>query len=116
LTELIQAAHVQDLIIADPNEVHNVLASLNLPLYLTTNFVSFMNEMLTARGRKAARELCRWNERLDGLPSIFEERPDYVPTPEEPLVYHFFGTDEELDSGVLTEDNWGIAWMILNSV
>ncbi len=111
LTELIQSAHLQDLIAADPNEVHNVLASLNLPLYLTTNFVSFMSEVLTVRGRKPTRELCRWNERLDGLPSIFEERPDYVPTSEEPLIYHFFGTDEEVDSVVLTEDNY-FDWLV----
>ena len=96
----------QDLVADDPNEVHRVLASLNLPLYLTTNFDSFMTEALAARGRQPTRELCRWNERLDGLPSIFEEQPDYVPTPEEPLVYHFFGTDGKPDSLVLTEDNY----------
>ena len=111
LTALIQAGHLPDLIAADPNEAHNVLAALNLPLYLTTNFVSFMSEMLARRGRKPTRELCRWNERLDGLPSIFEERPDYVPTPEEPLIYHFFGADEEVDSVALTEDNY-FDWLV----
>jgi hypothetical protein len=111
LTELVQAAHLEQLIASDPNEVHNVLATLNLPLYLTTNFVSFMSEALTARGGKPTRELCRWNERLNGLPSIFEQRPDYVPTPEEPLIYHFFGTDEEIDSVVLTEDNY-FDWLV----
>jgi hypothetical protein len=70
-----------------------------------------MGEVLTVRGRKPTRELCRWNERLDGLPSIFEDRPDYMPTPEEPLIYHFFGTDEEADSVVLTEDNY-FDWLV----
>ena len=111
LSELIRASNLQSLIASDPNEVHGVLASLNLPLYLTTNYVSFMTEILASRGHKPTRELCRWNERLDGLPSIFEDRPDYVPTPEEPLVYHFFGTDEEPDSVVLTEDNY-FDWLV----
>ncbi|CAG0931850.1 hypothetical protein TFLX_02316 [Thermoflexales bacterium] len=111
LTELVNAVGFQTLVADDPNEVHRVLAALNLPLYLTTNFVSFMTESLQALQRKPTRELCRWNERLDGLPSIFEERPDYRPTPEEPLVYHFFGTDDEPDSVVLTEDNY-FDWLV----
>ena len=111
LTELVSAVGFQHLAADDPNEVHRVLASLNLPLYLTTNFVSFMTDALAALGRKPTRELCRWNERLDGLPSIFEDRPDYVPTPDEPLSYHFFGTDDEPDSVVLTEDNY-FDWLV----
>jgi hypothetical protein len=111
LTELVKAVGFHNLVADDPNEVHCVLASLNLPLYLTTNFASFMNEALEADGRKPTRELCRWNERLDGLPSIFEDRPDYMPTPEEPLSYHFFGTDNESDSLVLTEDNY-FDWLV----
>lgn len=111
LTELVHAVGFQNLVADDPTEVHRVLASLNLPLYLTTNFVSFMTEALEALQHKPTRELCRWNERLDGLPSIFEDRPDYVPTADAPLVYHFFGTDDEPDSVVLTEDNY-FDWLV----
>jgi hypothetical protein len=111
LTEVVKAAGFQNLVADDPNEVHRVLASLNLPLYLTTNIASFMTEALEAAGRKPTRELCRWNAKLDELPSIFEERPDYVPKLEEPLVYHFFGTDDQPDSVVLTEDNY-FDWLV----
>ncbi len=111
LTELVAAVGFQNLVADEPNEVHCVLAALNLPMYLTTNFVSFMSEALTALGRHPTREPCRWNERLDGLPSIFEDRPDYVPTPNDPLVYHFFGTDDEPDSVELTEDNY-FDWLV----
>jgi len=83
-----------------------VLAGLNLPLYLTTNCDSFMTEALAARGRQPSREICRWNESLDGLPSLFEQRPDYEPTVEAPLVYHLFGNDLEASSLVLTEDSY----------
>ncbi len=111
LTEMIGAVGFQNLVADDPNEVHRILASLNLPLYLTTNYISFMSEALEAANRKPFHELCRWNEQLDGLPSIFEERPDYVPTTDEPLVYHFFGVEDEPDSIVLTEDNY-FDWLV----
>ena len=111
LTELVKAVGFKNLTADDPNEVHQVLAALNLPLYLTTNFASFMTEALEAVGRTPTREMCRWNERLDGLSSVFEDRSDYMPTPEEPLVYHFFGADDEPDSVVLTEDNY-FDWLV----
>ncbi|MBN1580025.1 MAG: SIR2 family protein, partial [Anaerolineae bacterium] len=106
LTELIEAVGWQDVTSDDPNEVHKVLASLNLPLYLTTNVDSFMTEALKANGREPAREICPWNEYLDGMPSLFEDDPDYEPTKEAPLVYHLFGNDQQVDSLVLTEDNY----------
>jgi hypothetical protein len=106
LTDLVSAAGWKNLVADDPNEVHRVLASLNLPLYLTTNASNFMVEALKDRGKNVSRELCRWNEKLDGLPSIFEDHPDYQPSPDAPLVYHLFGNDTQPDSLVLTEDNY----------
>ena len=105
LTQLVNAVGWSALVADDPNEVHRVLADLPLPLYLTTNCDSFMQEALRAAGRRPARELCRWNRALDELPSLFEENPDYRPTQDAPLVYHLFGTDEQVDSLVLTTDN-----------
>jgi hypothetical protein len=106
LTELIAAVGWQNLTSDDPNEVHNVLASLDLPLYLTTNVDSCMTEALAAKGREPSREICPWNENLDGTPSSFEDDPNYEPTGEAPLVYHLFGNDQAVDSLVLTEDNY----------
>ncbi|MBN1876695.1 MAG: CHAT domain-containing protein [Anaerolineae bacterium] len=106
LTELIEAVGWQTLVADNPNEPHKVLAGLNLPLYLTSNPDSFMTEALAAAGKTLDREICRWNERLDGLPSLFEDDPDYEPAPDSPLVYHLFGSDEELDSLVVTEDHY----------
>jgi hypothetical protein len=104
LSGLADAIGWQPLTAEDPNEVHRVLASLDLPLYLTTNFDNFLCEALEAQGKQPVREICRWNEALDWLPSIFDEDPQYEPSPERPLVYHLFGNDQELDSMVLTED------------
>ncbi len=103
LTELVNAVGWETLTATDPNEIHNILANLNLPLYLTTNYDNFMTAALSAQGKNPTREVCRWNDMLDYLPSRFDEDPDYEPTPEEPLVYHLFGNDEEMDSLVLTE-------------
>jgi hypothetical protein len=90
----------------DPNEVHHVLVSLDLPLYLTTNYDSCMTEALAARGREPQREICLWNDDLYGLSTLFEDDPTYEPTPEAPLVYHLFGSDEVVESLVLAEDDY----------
>ncbi len=106
LTELVRDVGWQSLTADDPNDIHRVLASLDLPFYLTTNFGSFMTEALIAQGKEPVREICRWNDMLDGLSSIFEDDPNFEPSPDTPLVYHLFGNDEEVDSLVLTEDNY----------
>jgi len=110
LTGLVQAVGWQNLVADDPNQIHQVLASLNLPVYLTTNPDSFLVEALTAQGQQPEREICRWSEELDWLPSRFAEDDEsgevYEPTPEAPLVYHLFGSDEEVNSLVLTEDDY----------
>ncbi|MCP4534267.1 MAG: hypothetical protein GY831_23970, partial [Delftia sp.] len=102
LTDMVQAVGWQNLVADDPNQIHQVLASMNLPLYLTTNPDSFLVEALAAQGQQPEREICRWSEQLDWLPSRFAEDDEtgevYEPTPEAPLVYHLFGSDEEVNS------------------
>jgi hypothetical protein len=105
LTDFVEQVGWEELAAEDPYDVHNVLANLDLPMYLTTNYDNFMTEALKAQGKAPIREICRWDEMLDFVPSIFEDDPSYEPTPEEPLVYHLFGSDEEVDSLVLTEDH-----------
>ncbi len=106
LTELVQATGWEALTADDPNQVHRVLADFDLPLYLTTNPDNFMVEALKAQGKEPVREICRWSEDLDWLPSRFAQDDAYEPTPDEPLVYHLFGSDEEINSPVLTEDDY----------
>ncbi len=104
LSELVQAIGWQTLTADSPNDVHKVLASLDLPLYVTTNVDNFMTAALVAQGKQPVREMCRWNDDLEDVPSIFDEDPNYIPTPEKPLVYHLFGNEQEISSLVLTED------------
>src|ERR1700694_3081351 len=47
----------------DEAEPHRTLADLNLPVYLTTNYDTFMFDALKARGRAVRREFARWTQR-----------------------------------------------------
>jgi hypothetical protein len=110
------------------DEPHGILADLNLPLYITTNYDYFMEEALESCGKKPVSEFCRWNETLyktaneSGIPSIFDRdkekyepaiglkyRPrteEYKPTKYEPLVYHLHGIIEIPHSLLLTENDY----------
>jgi hypothetical protein len=106
VSDLVDAVEWQRIAGDDPNDPHEVLADLNLPLYVTTNLDNFMTAALAARGRDAEREICPWHRDLDWLSSRFADDPNYVPTPDAPLVYHLFGHDEVPESLVLTSDHY----------
>ncbi len=86
------------------DQLHGLLADLNLPLYVTTNYDDFMFQALRQRKRKPERGIYRWNRllvnRLEELP------PDYLPDPATPLVYHLHGYLEFPESLVLREDDY----------
>jgi len=92
------------------NELDNplrILAELPLPIYLTTNFMTYMEAALKAAGKEPRTEVCYWHEDLqDDVPSVFEEDPDYEPSVEKPLVYHIHGLDAHPSSLVLAEDDY----------
>jgi hypothetical protein len=88
------------------SEVHHHLADLGLPLYMTTNFDNFMSLGLKARGRDPRRESVPWSQLLHKDPgrSTYDLNPPA--TPEEPVVLHLFGLDDDPFSMVLTEDDY----------
>ncbi len=95
---------------SDPHECHRVLADLPLPLYVTTNYDSFMADALTAVGRPPKRLICDWNDSADdwntkqmGAKSI---KRWGSPSPEQPWLYHLHGADAVEDSMVITEDDY----------
>jgi hypothetical protein len=87
-------------------EIHAQLADLGLPLYLTTNFDSFMTRALADAGRPGRRETVKWREniRRDAARPHYDLSPP--PSPQNPVALHLFGTDEDLLSMVLTEDDY----------
>lgn len=93
-----------------PDEPHALLADLNLPIYITTNYDSFMYLALKNRQRDPKRELCKWNQLVDlKTHSVFgmeEQKTGYEPTPANPLVYHLHGHYDTPQSMVLTEDDY----------
>ena len=88
------------------SEVHHQLADLKLPLYVTTNFDNFMTLALRQQGLEARQITVDWRQRTQlgaGLSHF-----DITPPPDRkmPVVLHLFGTDADLLSLVLTEDDY----------
>jgi hypothetical protein len=90
----------------EPDEPHGVLAELPLPVYITTNYDSFMVRALQSRKKRPQRALCRWNKYIQGNSSIFEQESGFDPTPEDPVVYHLHGHDQVPESLVLAEGDY----------
>lgn len=89
----------------DANDAHAVLAALPFPIYITTNPDNLLTGALKAAGKDPQVELCKWNEDMS-TESIYAREPDFRPTPQRPLVYCLFGQFSDLDSMVLTEDDY----------
>jgi hypothetical protein len=94
----------------NPTQLLRVLAELPLPVYMTTNYDSFMMQALQSvrmsdgEKKKPRRELCKWNDVT--WESVWDKERGYRPTQAEPVVYHFHGMDKVPESLVLTEDDY----------
>ncbi len=89
-----------------PNEPHAVLADLNLPIYIITNYDKFMFLALKNRARDARREFCRWNGYAAVVKKESVFKGGYTPSAAQPLVFHLHGYHEVPQSMVLTEDDY----------
>ena len=90
---------------ASVNGIHRMLASLQLPIYLTTNYDNLMVRALREANRDGRREICRWNRLLlEQEASAFDT--GYEPTPANPVVFHLHGHTDVAESIVLTEDDY----------
>lgn len=88
------------------DELYPVLASLPFPAYITTNYDSLLKYALESEGKQPVQEICRWwNSFLatDETPTFV---PGYKPDEKHPLVFHLHGHYSNLDSMVLTEDDY----------
>ncbi|MEV0583679.1 SIR2 family protein [Nonomuraea sp. NPDC050310] len=88
--------------------VHSLLAQLDLPLYVTTNYDDFMYLALRQeRGKNPSWALCPWySDDPEEVPDSPFHDPHYVPTPSSPLVFHLHGHHSEPRSLVLTDDDY----------
>lgn len=105
LEELVDAvgARLRQVVDMEP---HKALAQLPLPIFITTNPDVLLTSALQDAGKDPQVVLCPWNEYIEQVESVYDQEPDYFPTPEKPLVYHLFGRINEPDSIVLTEDDY----------
>jgi hypothetical protein len=110
----IRGATIDDLLLelgkrrwaVDSDEPHWVLAQAPFPVFVTTALDCLLVEALKAVDKKPRAELFRWKDQANWPPSVFEEDPGYVPSVEEPLVYHLFGRLGVEGSLVITEDDY----------
>ncbi len=83
---------------------YQILANLPLPVYITTGYDDFMYQALLRANRDAKTEMCRWNRSISDLPSPLSDGFD--PSVANPVVFHFHGQADNVDSLVLTEDDY----------
>jgi len=88
----------------NPDNPYKILADLPLPVYITTGYDDFMFQALRLVEKDAKCEMCRWNRSIGDNPSIFSD--GFSPTVANPVVFHFHGLTDNLDSLVLTEDDY----------
>ncbi len=90
----------------DPGEPHAVLADLPLSTYVTTNYDPFLAAALRRQGKRPLVERCRCASSIwPRSPPAGYKRP--AGTPQEPLVFHMYGNDEDRPASlVLTEDDY----------
>ena len=89
-----------------PDHPLSILASLDMPVYLTTSHHSVMQAALKSVEKTPQTEVYCWREGLqENLPAGCRNTSDYQPDVKAPLVYHLHGIDDAPDSMVLTEDD-----------
>ena len=96
----------------EPDDVYRTVAAMPADVFVTTNWTPLLEQALEARTPKRVPTplYFPWNNRTQWPdPSLLE-----TPTVDRPLVYHLFGRMEDLDSLVITEDDyfeWLTAWV-----
>jgi SIR2-like domain len=85
----------------DTDHPLGILASLPFQIYMTTNYDTRMTDALVRVGKAACRNQCYWYNR-----SAQWGARRMNPSVQSPIVYQWHGSVEEVDSLVLTEDDY----------
>jgi hypothetical protein len=83
-----------------------MLASLNLPIYVTTSYFDFMERAIIAQGRTPRTQVCFWSGKESNVAPEHVPDPNFVPSRDQPLVYHLFGLEKYPSTMVLSEDDY----------
>jgi hypothetical protein len=88
------------------NSPHGMLADLELPIYVTTNYDDFMAQAIRTRGNAPEVDYFRWHN-YDRTVGNWPDRAEpWEPTDKQPLVYHLHGHKDHLEYLVLTEEDY----------
>jgi hypothetical protein len=82
---------------------YDIISSLDLPVYITTNYDNLLIHALRNNGKTPQALLCPWRNSLYGLVG---ETYMYEPTPKKPVVYYLHGSADVPRSIVITEDDY----------
>ncbi|MEZ4661349.1 MAG: SIR2 family protein [Caldilineaceae bacterium] len=85
-----------------------ILAKLRLPIYVTTSYYDFLERALEKEGvpkEKIHTKFCLWNMESESVAPEHLPDPQYVPSRDEPVVYHLHGYEKYPRSLVLSEDD-----------
>ena len=88
------------------NDPLRLLARLNLPIYITTSYFDFLERAIIAEGRTPFTQVCFWSGDESNVLPEHKTNPNFVPSPETPLVYHLYGLEKYPRTLVLSEDDY----------
>jgi hypothetical protein len=83
-----------------------ILASLDIPIYLTTSYHDFMERALVAADKTPRTQLCFWNLETENVDEEHRPISSYKADIKNPLVFHLFGLEQYPNSMVLSEDDY----------
>jgi len=107
LSEVIEASQWSTLCQATfATEIHHQLAEFELPIYITTNFDNFMTLALRTKQTKVRQIDLNWRDLYREDESTPFEEINPPPSDDNPVVLHLFGTDQNSETLVLTEDDY----------
>ena len=83
-----------------------LLASLPFSVYITTSYYDFLESELNKQNRIPRTQVIFWEEgrEYDDATHHYPD-PNFLPTPQEPAVYHIYGLENYPGSLVLSEDD-----------
>jgi hypothetical protein len=97
----------------DRGDPFRVVAALPVAVFVTTAWTDLLQQALQARGKEPVTRSFQWTDRARWDQPRTKVQVQ-TPTVQRPLVYHLFGRLDDLDSLVLTEDDyfeWLTAWI-----
>lgn len=89
----------------DSTDPYVALASLPLPIYITTNYDDFMTQALKRLNREPKTEVCKWKRPLLDY-EVSYLLDGHIPNVANPSVFHLYGYVDNPASLVLSEDDY----------